>query len=451
MPGGVDLHQGPLNVASHLGHAAPRRLRQHPLLNGQRHRSRHVSQAASHQGRLGRIQHPAPLHDLRGVKAHVHQGAAVIHDLPGPAPGYPQAGRQQAGGVEPALLVTDHRRDPTIRPPLTGVGRQLTTSGQARRRQGLTPRSPRRQTVTGRSQLPQTHSPQAKQPSAAGLLQGHDPTPLSASHQCRIVPTVTSEQGRCRIAVSDGALTTATVVVGVLGGDQQAGQQPLDHTGQCPARGQRPQQTRHVLSAGHGPRRHVLGGCAQRPGRTTGRDTRKHTTFEHMYSIARLPTTRTLKQSPRITGTAAKTQGTNFPGRRRTEAGQSSQSGLTPTPKPAHPNWPTGSGKPVRELRSGRPSSRTQVQKGWVRGYGAGRAGSGEQVRADQFRNAGSRRLVRVTRYSNRFERAGSGRPDPTYPNSLTRTHPLPDVTRLRRGEWSQHPRPPGSRRRRSR
>ena len=51
--GGVGLHQGPLIVAPHLGHAAPGRLRQHPLLNRQRHRSRHNLQAASHQRRLG--------------------------------------------------------------------------------------------------------------------------------------------------------------------------------------------------------------------------------------------------------------------------------------------------------------------------------------------------------------------------------------------------------------
>ena len=302
----------------------------------------------------------------------------MVHDLPGPAPGYPQAGRQQAGGVEPALLVADHRRDPTVWPPLTGVGRQLTTGGQARRRQGLTPRRPRRQTVTGRHQLPQTHSPQTKQPSAAGLLQGHDPTPLSASHQCRIVPTVTSEQGRCRIAVSDGALTTAAVVVGVLGGDQQAGQQPLHHTGQLATSGQGPQQTRHALRAGHGLRRRVPARRTQHPGRTTGRDTRKHTTFEHMYSIARSSAPCTLKQPPRITGTATKTQGVNLLIRRHTETGRPSRPGLTPTPrtnrteappKPTHPNRPTGLGKPVRDVRSGWTSSGTQVREGWVRGY----------------------------------------------------------------------------------
>ena len=306
--GGVCLHQGPLNVASHLGHAAPGRLGQDPLLNGQRHRSRHALQAASHQGRLGRVQHPAPLHDLSGVKAHVHQGAAVIHDLPGPTPGHPQAGRQQAGGVEPALLKTHHRRDPTIRTPLTRMSRQFTTSGQTRRRQGLTPRRPRRQTVTGRHQLTQTHSPQAHDPRDAGLLHRHDPTPLSASHQCRIVPAVTSEQGRCRIAVSDGALTTVAAVVGVLGGDQQAGQQPLHHTGQRLARTQGGQQACRLLCRDLRYRRRSPARRTQHPDRITGRDARKHTTFEHMYSIARLPAPRTLRQPPRITGTATKTR-----------------------------------------------------------------------------------------------------------------------------------------------
>ena len=232
----------------------------------------------------------------------------MIHDLPGPTPGHPQAGRQQAGGVEPALLKTHHRRDPTIRTPLTRMSRQLGAPGQARRRQGLTPRRPRHQPATGHHQLTQTHSPQAHDPRDAGLLHRHDPTPLSASHQCRIVPAVTSEQGRCRIAVSDGALTTAAVVVGVLGGDQQAGQQPLHHTGQLATSGQGPQQTRHALRAGHGLRRRVPARRTQRPGRTTGRDARKHTTFEHMYSIARLPAPRTLRQPPRITGTATKTR-----------------------------------------------------------------------------------------------------------------------------------------------
>ena len=260
--GGVCLHQGPLNVASHLGHAAPGRLGQDPLLNGQRHRSRHALQAASHQGRLGRVQHPAPLRDLGGVKAHVHQGAAVIHDLPGLTPRQAQAGREQAGGVEPALLKPHHRRDPTIRAPLPRVGRQLTTGGQARRRQGLTPRRPRHQTVTGRHQLPQTPRPQAHDPRGTDLLHGHDPALLSASHQRRIVLTVTSEQAlaiNTAGAVSVRALTAAValVVVGVLGGDQQVGQQSLHHTGQLTTSGQGPQQTHHLLRRDHRIRRQV--------------------------------------------------------------------------------------------------------------------------------------------------------------------------------------------------
>ena len=46
---------------------------------------------------------------------------------------------------------------------------------------------------------------------------------------------------------------------------------------------------------------------------------------------------------------------------------------------------------------------------------------------------------------------AGAGRPSHPHPALTLRTnHPL-DVTRLRRDEWSQHPRPPESRRRRIR
>jgi len=139
---------------------------------------------------------------------------------------------------------------------------------------------------------------------------------LSGSHQRRVSTRLAGEQGRRRITISSATLTVTTsiaatvaVVVVVLGGDQQPGQQPLDHTGQRSTAGQGPQQTHHVLSAGHSPRRHVPGGRGQHLGRTTGRDTRKHTAFEHMYSIARAPTTRTLRQPPRNTGTATKTQG----------------------------------------------------------------------------------------------------------------------------------------------
>ena len=173
--------------------------------------------------------------------------------------------------------------------------------------------------MAGRGQLPQTPCSQAKQPSSTSLLHGHDPVSISGSHQRRVSTRLTSEQAltiNTATAVSDGALTTAVngagiklVVVVVLGGHQQAGQQPLDHTGQRSTAGQGPQQTHHVLNAAHSPRRRVPGGRAQRPGRTTGRDARKHTAFEHMYSIARVPTTRTPRQPPRNTGTATKTQG----------------------------------------------------------------------------------------------------------------------------------------------
>ena len=215
----------------------------------------------------------------------------MIHDLPGPTPRQTQASRQQASGVEPALLKPHHRRDPTVRPPLTRMSRQLTTGGQARRRQGLTPRRPRHQTVTGRSQLPQIPRPQAHDPRGAGLLHGHDPVSLSGSHQGRIVPAVASEQAlaiNTAGTVSIRALTTtaAVVVVVILDGDQQAGQQPLHHTGQRSTSDQGPQQTRHVLSAAHSPRRRAPGRHTQHPGRTTDRDMRKHTIFEHMYSIA---------------------------------------------------------------------------------------------------------------------------------------------------------------------
>ena len=99
-----------------------------------------------------------------------------------------------------------------------------------------------------------------------------------------------------------------------------------------------------------------------------------------------------------------------------------------PPPEPAHLHRPTGLGKPVRELRSRRPSSRTQVREGWVRGYGVGRAGSGEQVRADQFRDAGSRRSARAIR----FRVLGPSRPaqaDPTPPNRTRSPNPTPSPT----------------------
>ena len=128
---------------------------------------------------------------------------------------------------------------------------------------------------------------------------------LSRSHQRRVSTQLAGEQGRRRITISSATLTVTTsiaatvaVVVVVLGGDQQPGQQPLHHTGQLTTRGQGPQQTRHVLNAGHRPRRRVPARRTQRPGRTTSRVTRKHPTFEHTYSIAVVPTNHTTKQPP---------------------------------------------------------------------------------------------------------------------------------------------------------
>ena len=283
----------------------------------------------------------------------------MIHDLPGLTPRQAQAGREQAGGVEPALLKPHHRRDPTIRAPLPRVGRQLTTGGQARHRQGLTPRRPRHQTVTGRHQLPQTPRPQTPRPQAhdprgTGLLHGHDPVSLSTSHQRRIVPTVTSEQAlviNTAGAVGIRALTAAValVVVGVLGGDQQVGQQPLHHAGQLTTSGQGPQQTRHLLRRNHRIRRRVLGRRAQRPGRTTGREARKHTTFEHMYSIARPSTACTPKRAPESLEQQRKPKGTDLPGRRCTETWRHSH----PGPHTHTPNQPTRIHPPAPANRFG--------------------------------------------------------------------------------------------------
>ena len=57
---------------------------------------------------------------------------------------------------------------------------------------------------------------------------------------------------------------------------------------------------RQLGAPGQASRRQLPDGRTQHPGRTTDRDTRKHTSFEHMYSIAALPTNRTAKQ-PRET------------------------------------------------------------------------------------------------------------------------------------------------------
>ena len=111
------------------------------------------------------------------------------------------------------------------------------------------------------------------------------------------------------------------------------------HTGQLTARSQGPQQTRHVLNAAHSPRRHVPGRRAQRPGPATGRDTRKHTTFEHMYSIAGFPAACTLRRASESLEQQRKPDGADLPGRRCAKTGRTSQPGLTPTPqtRPAEP------------------------------------------------------------------------------------------------------------------
>ena len=171
--------------------------------------------------------------------------------------------------------------------------------------------------MTGRGQLPQPASPQTKQPSGAGLLHTHDPKPLSSSHHDRIAPRLTNEQALTINAtstvsiraltinatgaigaVSSGALSTSALTIGVLDGHQQAGQQPLHHTSQHPARPQGRQQTGRILHRDRRRRRCHPTRRAQRSSRTTGRDTRKHPTFEHTYSIATTPTNRTTQSPP---------------------------------------------------------------------------------------------------------------------------------------------------------
>ena len=171
---------------------------------------------------------------------------------------------------------------------------------------------------------------------------------ISSGHQRRVSVRIACEQAltistagalSVRALTTDAAATAVAVVVVVLGGHQQPGQQPLDHTGQRSTAGQGPQQTHHVLSAGHSPRRRVPGGRGQHLGRTTGRDTRKHTTFEHMYSIARTPTTRTPKRTPESPEQQRKPDGADLPGRRCAKTGRTSQPAVTPTPqtRPAEP------------------------------------------------------------------------------------------------------------------
>ena len=232
----------------------------------------------------------------------------MVDDLTGPGPRDAQAGGEQAGGIEPPLLITHHRRDLTMRAPLARMTRQLSAPGQAGRRQGLTPGGPGRQAVAGRGQLPQTRSPQSHEPRGADLLHTHRPEPLGGGHQRRVSARLVGEQSWRCIAVSGGALTVSTaaggvlavsgraLVVGVLGGHQQTGQQPLHHTGQLAARTQGHQQTGRILHQEPRLRRRLLGRRAHPIGRTTGRVTRKPITFEHMYSIPPSPTNHTTNQ-----------------------------------------------------------------------------------------------------------------------------------------------------------
>ena len=133
--------------------------------------------------------------------------------------------------------------------------------------------------MAGRGQLPQPASPQTKQPSATSLLHTHDPKPPGSSHHDRIAPKLTNEQALTTStvstvstvsAVSSGALSIRALIVGVLGGHQQPSQQPLHHT----------RRTQH-------------------PSRTTSRNTRKHTTFEHTYNIAPPPPTALRNHPPK--------------------------------------------------------------------------------------------------------------------------------------------------------
>ena len=253
MPLGGDLHEVPLDVPPHLRHASPRRLRQDLLLNRQRHRGGHPLQATSHQTGLRRIQRPAALHRLRGTEANVHQRAAVVHDPPGPSPRDPQTGREQAGGVEPALLIAHHRRDRAARPPLIRMSRQLAAAGQAGCGERLAPGGPGRQTVAGRRQLPQPRSPQTKQPRRGGLLHAHDFAPLGRGHQGRVTTRLVGEQ--VPVVSTNavvGALGAIAVIV-VLDSHQQSGQQFLHHAGQLTTGHQRSQQLRRLL---RGYRRH---------------------------------------------------------------------------------------------------------------------------------------------------------------------------------------------------
>ena len=216
----------------------------------------------------------------------------MVDDLTGPGPGDPQAGGEQAGGIEPPLLITHHRRDLTMRSPLARVTRQLGAPGQAGRRQGLAPGGPGRQAAAGRGQLPQARGPQGHELRRDDLLHTHRPELFGSGHQSHVSARLVGEQGWRCIAVSSGAL-----VVGVPDGHQQTGQQPLHHTGQLAARTQGHQQTGRILHQEPRLRRRLPGRRAHPIGRTTGRVTRKPTTFEHMYSIHPSPTNRATNQT----------------------------------------------------------------------------------------------------------------------------------------------------------
>ena len=148
--------------------------------------------------------------------------------------------------------------------------------------------------MADRGQLPQTHRPQTKQPSATSLLHTHDPKPLGDSHHGRIAPRLTTEQALTINAT--GTVSSEALAVGVLPPHQQASQQPLHHTSQHPTH---PQGRQHPTRILHQDRRHRRGNPtrhAQHLDRTTSRNTRKHTTFEHTYSIATAPTSYTTNQ-----------------------------------------------------------------------------------------------------------------------------------------------------------
>ena len=151
--------------------------------------------------------------------------------------------------------------------------------------------------MADRGQLPQPHRPQTKQPTATSLLHTHDPKPLDDSHHGRITPRLTTEQAPTTNAtgttgtISTRALSIRALIAGVLNGHQQASQQPLHHTSQHPTGGQGRQQTGRILHRDRWHRRRHPTRRTQHPDRTTSQDTRKHTTFEHTYTIAPPPPT----------------------------------------------------------------------------------------------------------------------------------------------------------------